>query len=56
VAEDRQVDAVRRCPGDDPGVSMIGGMAIPAEMDEGSFLGTLYVITSASAPSALTML
>jgi UbiD family decarboxylase len=28
--------------GGDPGVSMIGGMAIPAEMDEGSFLGTLY--------------
>jgi UbiD family decarboxylase len=28
--------------GGDPGVSMIGGMAIPAEVDEGSFLGTLY--------------
>jgi UbiD family decarboxylase len=28
--------------GGDPGASMIGGMAIPAEMDEGSFLGSLY--------------
>jgi UbiD family decarboxylase len=28
--------------GGDPGVSMIGGMAIPAEVDEGSFLETLY--------------
>jgi UbiD family decarboxylase len=28
--------------GGDPGVSMIGGMAIPAEVDEGSFLGALY--------------
>jgi UbiD family decarboxylase len=28
--------------GGDPGVSMIGGMAIPAEVDEGSFLGTVY--------------
>jgi 4-hydroxy-3-polyprenylbenzoate decarboxylase len=28
--------------GGDPGVAMIGGMAIPAEMDEGSFLGALY--------------
>jgi UbiD family decarboxylase len=28
--------------GGDPGVTMIGGMPIPAEMDEGSFLGALY--------------
>jgi UbiD family decarboxylase len=28
--------------GGDPGVAMIGGMPIPADMDEGSFLGTLY--------------
>jgi UbiD family decarboxylase len=28
--------------GGDPGVPMIGGMPIPADMDEGSFLGTLY--------------
>jgi UbiD family decarboxylase len=28
--------------GGDPGVPMIGGMPIPAEMDEGTFLGTLY--------------
>ena len=28
--------------GGDPGVPMIGGMPIPADVDEGSFLGTLY--------------
>ena len=28
--------------GGDPGVPMIGGMPIPADMDEGSLLGTLY--------------
>ncbi|HXB89826.1 UbiD family decarboxylase, partial [Mycobacterium sp.] len=28
--------------GGDPGVPMIGGMPIPAEMDEGTFLGSLY--------------
>ena len=28
--------------GGDPGVPMIGGMPIPAETDEGTFLGTLY--------------
>jgi UbiD family decarboxylase len=28
--------------GGDPGVPMIGGMPIPAEVDEGTFLGTLY--------------
>jgi UbiD family decarboxylase len=28
--------------GGDPGVPMVGGMPIPAEMDEGTFLGTLY--------------
>jgi len=28
--------------GADPGVPMIGGMPIPADVDEGSFLGTLY--------------
>jgi UbiD family decarboxylase len=28
--------------GGDPGASMIGGMPVPAEMDEGSFLGALY--------------
>jgi UbiD family decarboxylase len=28
--------------GGDPGVPMTGGMPIPAEMDEGTFLGTLY--------------
>jgi 4-hydroxy-3-polyprenylbenzoate decarboxylase len=28
--------------GGDPGVPMVGGMPIPAEVDEGTFLGTLY--------------
>jgi UbiD family decarboxylase len=28
--------------GGDPGVPMIGGMPIPADVDEGTFLGTLY--------------
>ena len=28
--------------GGDPGVPMVGGMPIPAEMDEGTFLGSLY--------------
>jgi UbiD family decarboxylase len=28
--------------GGDPGVPMVGGMPIPAEMDEGTYLGTLY--------------
>jgi 4-hydroxy-3-polyprenylbenzoate decarboxylase len=28
--------------GGDPGVPMVGGMPIPAEMDEGTFLSTLY--------------
>jgi UbiD family decarboxylase len=28
--------------GGDPGASMIGGMPVPADMDEGSFLGALY--------------
>ena len=28
--------------GGDPGVPMIGGMPIPAEMDEGTFLSTIY--------------
>jgi UbiD family decarboxylase len=28
--------------GGDPGVPMIGGMPVPAEVDEGSFLGTIY--------------
>jgi UbiD family decarboxylase len=28
--------------GGDPGVPMVGGMPIPADVDEGTFLGTLY--------------
>jgi UbiD family decarboxylase len=28
--------------GGDPGVAVVGGMPVPAEVDEGSFLGTLY--------------
>jgi UbiD family decarboxylase len=28
--------------GGDPGVPMVGGMPIPAEVDEGTYLGTLY--------------
>ncbi len=28
--------------GGDPGVPMVGGMPVPAEVDEGTFLGTLY--------------
>jgi UbiD family decarboxylase len=28
--------------GGDPGIPMVGGMPIPAEMDEGTYLGTLY--------------